>query len=281
MSDNWFLGSKEEKAGKNILACLGIGGAVATVLVFSVLFFTEIRLTAESVLSLSLHFALLFFSSYVMYFSLFETGRDKGTAEEASVTEKKRSAALLARYEKEGDTASLRSFCEEITRKERKEARLSLLSRYLMTEEEGEALLSHEGRLSLRERRRRHALRGTEAIRVTPAILLDVRKTERYKPPLSRSPEKMRLWRSLRFLFITAVTAAFSVSLAFNVLLSPNAGTIAAYLLKLFTLFGSGMKGYKAGFLYVTEDVTAYRHAQNDLLEEYFKERVSAEQECL
>jgi hypothetical protein len=272
MSDNWFLGSKEEKGSKSILACLGIGGAVATVLVFSVLFFTEIRLTAEGILSLSLHFALLFFSSYVMYFSLFETGRGRGETEESFITEKKRSALLLSRYEKEGNAVSLRSFCEETTKKERKEARLSLLSRYLMTEEEGDVLLSRKTGLSLRERGRWRALRKTESIRVTPAMLLDARKAERYKPPLAHSPEKMRLWRSLRFLAITAVTAAFSVSLAFNVLLSPTASTIAAYLLKLFTLFGSGIKGYKAGFLHVTEDVTAYRHAQNDMLEEYFKE---------
>lgn len=272
MTDNWFSESKGEKTGRGILACLGIGGAVATVLVFSVLFFTEIRFTAESVLSLSLHFALLFFSSYVMYFSLFETGRDKGETEEAFLTQQKRSSTLLSRYEKEGDPASLRAFCRSATEKEKREARLSLLSRYLMTEEEGAALLSRTRGLSLREKRRWRALRKAETIRITPAMLLEGRNMGRHKVPLSHSPERMRMRRSLSFLLFTAVTAAFSVSLVFDVLLSPTAGTVAAYLLKLFTLFGSGMKGYKAGYLHATEDVISYRREQADLLEAYLKE---------
>lgn len=273
MSDNWLSSGKVENAKRGILAALGIGGAVATVLVFSVLFFTEIHFSVHSILSLSLHFALLFFSSYVMYFSLFETGRDKGETDEGAKAAHERCEALLARYEKEGDTASLRAFCEAATLKERREARASLLSRFLMTEEEGDALLARERGLSFTERRRRHALLSADAIRVTPAMLLSHRRSGQYRAPLSRSPERMRLRRSLSFLLFSAVTAAFSVSVVFDVLLSPTAGTLAAYLLKLFTLFCSGLRGFKAGFLHATADVTDYEREQADLLEEYLKEK--------
>ena len=101
MSDEWLFSPKKERACRNVTATLGIGGAVFTVLVFSILFFTDVRFTATGVLSLSLHFSLLFFSSYVMYFSLFETGRDKGEAQEDTRAIRAKRNALFARYEKE------------------------------------------------------------------------------------------------------------------------------------------------------------------------------------
>ena len=272
MTDNWFSASKKEGGARDVLACLGIGGAVATVLVFSILFFTEIRFTAEGVLSLSLHFALLFFSSFVMYFFLFEAGREKGEGRSEFLSAEKRAAALLARYEAEGDVTSLRRFCVTAEEKERRAERERLLAHCLMTEEESNALLLRREGMTLKERRIRFALRRVNAIRVTPALLLAQRKSERQASPLSLSPERLRLRRTLTFLLLTAVTAAFSVTVAFDVLLSPTAGTVAAYLLKLFTLFGSGVRGYKAGYLHVTDDVTAYRTAQSALLEEYLKE---------
>ena len=271
MSDEWLLSPKKDRASRNITATLGICAAATTILVFSVLFFTDVRFTAEGILSLSLHFALLCFSSYVMYFSLFETGKEKGEAAEDTRAVRAKRNALLARYEKEGDTASLRLFCERATEKERKEAQAALLSRFLLTEEEGAALLARNGGLSFKERRRKRALQGIRGIRLTPAMLLSHRRAEGYHAPLSRSPERMRRHRSLSFLLITAVTAAFSVSLVFDVLLSPTAGTIAAYLLKLFTLFGSGLRGYKAGYFHTTVDVTEYEREQAALLEEYFR----------
>ena len=271
MSDEWLLSPKKERGGRNITATLGIGGAAFTVLVFSVLFFTNVRFTAEGMLSLSLHFSLLFFSSYVMYFSLFETGRDKGEAEEDTRAIHAKRDALLTRYEKEGDTATLRRFCERITEKEQKEAKTALLSRFLLTEEEGDALLSRRDDLSFKEKYRRRALKAVCGIRLTPTMLLAHRKMEGYRAPLTRSPERMRRHRSLSFLLVTAVTAAFSVSLVFDVLLSPTAGTLAAYLLKLFTLFGSGLRGYKAGYFHATVDVTEYEREQAALLEEYLR----------
>ena len=272
MSNEWLLSPKKEQTSRRITATLGIGGAVATLLVFSLLFFTNVRFTAEGALSLSLHFSLLFFSSYVMYFSLFETGRDKGETEEESRLIREKRNALLARYEKEGDTASLRLFCHTVEEKERREAQSALLSRFFLTEEEATSLLSRPPR-SFRERRCRRALRGAKSICLTPAMILSHHRAEGHRPPLSLSPERLRWRRSLAFLLLAAVTAAFSVSLAFDVLLSPTTGTLAAYLLKLFALFSSGLRGYKAGYVHATQDVTEYEREQVALLEEYFKEK--------
>ena len=61
MSNEWLLSPKKEQTSRRITATLGIGGAVATLLVFSLLFFTNVRFAAEGALSLSLHFSLLFF----------------------------------------------------------------------------------------------------------------------------------------------------------------------------------------------------------------------------
>ena len=271
MSQEWFVAPKKDHTGHSLPACLGIGGAVATVLVFSVLFFTHVHFTAEGILSLSLHFVLLFFSSYVMFFSLFETGRDKGEKEPETHALQERRKALLTRYEKEGDTASLRAFCLQITEKERQEAQNALLSQFLLTEEEASALLTRKKGLSFREKRQQHAFSKARSISITPAMLLSHLRTEGYRVPLARSPERMRLKRSLSFLLFTAITAAFSVSLVFDVLLTPTAGTLAAYLLKLFTLAGSGLRGYKAGFLHATSDITGYERDRVLLLEEYFR----------
>ncbi len=271
MSDNnWMLPDKGEAQKRGILACLGIACAIVTVLVFSVLFFTEISFTVESILSLSVQFALLFFSSYVMYFSLFETGKDKGEREEEVRATAQRNSALLRRYEKEGAPDTLLAFCLTQTEKERREAHRFLLSRFSMTEAESEALLkSTKG--SLRDRARRHALMRVSRIRITPAMLLLGRKAGKYTAPLSHSPERMRLRRAALFMLFAAVTAAFSVSLVFEMLFSPDPSTVAAYLLKLFALFGSGARGYRAGYLHATGDVPHYQKEQNHLLEEYFR----------
>ncbi len=259
------------KNGKNILSCLGILCAAATVVVFSALFFADITLNAAATLDLGMDFLLLFFSSYVMYSSLFETGKTKAEEREGYQALIQKREALFKRYRAEGTSASLARFCKEASEKESESRREYVLSSLFFEKEEYEALLKKEKRsLTVKERRLlRHITRRSTA-QITPRLLLSEQSEEKNALPFSRLPARMRRRRALRFLLPTALTAFFSVSIVCHVIETPTADIVVGYLLKLFTLFLNGIKGFRSGFFHVTEEKTQFITEQCFWFEEYF-----------
>jgi hypothetical protein len=253
---------------------LGIFAAVATVLVFSALFFTDVSFSAEGGISFSLSFLLLFISSYMMYVSLFETGKGQGERESSFVNLSARRAELFARLYTEGDTESLTAFCRAKSDRETKEARETILRLHFTTEAETAAWKQRpKSSLSAEERRVLRALARQRAVVLTPRALLSEQPHASRSAPLSVSPDKKRRRRTLSFLLPLAIFTALSVSVACEVILNPSADTVVGYLLKLFTLLQSGIKGFRAGFFYITADKCEYMKEQCDLLTEYLKER--------
>ena len=111
MKNDLFLPiEKKTTSARGLLSSIGIFCAVLTVLVFSTLFFSDITLSIESALDFSVDFALLFFSSYVMYFSLFDTGEEKASTAQTYIDLAAKREALFARYRSEGTLSSLRAF---------------------------------------------------------------------------------------------------------------------------------------------------------------------------
>jgi hypothetical protein len=269
MKNDLFLPSGDgSKAVKNILSGIGIFCGVTTVLVFSTLFFADVSLCLSSAVDISVDFALLFFSSYVMYFSLFDTGAEKGKALPETVAWKEKRERLFSRYRKDGSGESLSAFCAALSKEKTREQRELLLSRLSLTEKEVEALAAKE-KPSLKERSLLWRIKRAPRIRITPKMLLSERMAEA-DVPFSHTPEKMRRRRFFRFLLPTVLTALLSVSLAAEVILNPTANEVVSYLFKLFTLLFNGVKGFRSGYSYIASDKNAYMREQCFWLEEYF-----------
>ena len=268
---------KKRESRRAVLSTLGLLAAAATVLVFSALFFTEVSFTAQSTLSFSLSFFLLFSSSYIMYTSLFETGRGQGEKEEKFTALLQRRSTLFLALRERGDKDSLFDFCHRYSQRETEAAREAFLLEHLTSEEE----LAGWRRIPRRRRSAamRRALRANarfRAVNVTPHMLLCEQPRATLRSPLSHTPEWERHRRTITFLLPLAIFTSLSVSLACQVILDPSPDTVVAYLLKLFTLLQSGLKGFRAGFFHVTVDRCSYMEEQCSLLEEYLKERQEA-----
>lgn len=272
MEKNWFgISEKKKETGKSLLPYLGLIVATATVLVFSTLFFTDLSFSASGTVSLSLNFFLLFTAAYIMYASLFETGKSEGEKEACFRTLFDKRNALFAEFHRIGTQKTLAEFCKAQSEKETREARERILDEHFMSEED---VLIAKGKdpkeRTRRERRALLALEKQRAVIITPRAVLAERPTALYHAPLSLSPEKARIRRTLTFLLPLALFTAVSVSLAFEVVRDPTADTLIAYLLKLFALLHSAIKGFRAGFYHTTQDRCDYMHEQCDILIQYF-----------
>ena len=272
---NDFLPLPEEASAKKgeALSGLGLFCAIATLLIFSALFFSDVSLSVHSALDFGVDFTLLFFSSYVMFFSLFETGKEKASeAEEYKLLHQKREE-LFARYRSEGDTESMALFCKMLSERESEERRAVMLSSLLITDAEYNALLNKEPHLHTKEERRiLRAMKRVRRVHISPHQLLAERSAAAHHTPFARSPEQMRRRRFLLFLLPTALTALFSVSVICEVIDHPTADVIVGYLMKLFTLCAGGVKGFRSGFIHVKEEKSNYLAEQCFWLEEYFSE---------
>lgn len=269
-SDLLLSPKKKKESAKNLISYLGLFAGVATVFVFSALFFTDVSFTAAGTVSFTLSFLLLFVSAYMMYASLFETGRSLGEREERYTQLFARRDALFARLHTEGTQEKLSLFCKRVSAEETKREREHLLHMYFTTEEE---VASWERKpkeeRTRRERRCLTALARQRAVSITPRALLAERPVPTRHAPLSASPERSRVRRTLLFLLPLAFFTVLSVSVACEVIVNPSPDAIVGYLLKLFTLLQSGIKGFRAGTQHVAEDKCDYMREQCELLEEY------------
>lgn len=274
MDNDLFLLSPEKKreSVKNLLSYLGIFAAAATVVIFSALFFSDVSLSLSGTVSVTLAFLLLFISSYVMYMSLFETGKAQAEKEQSFLALTKRRDALFERVRTDSDPDCLTAFCREISEKETKEERARLLHLHFAKETEIAAWRSLPKRkLTRAQRRTLLSLDRQRAVVITPRMLLSDRPATARHAPLSASPERCRRRRTLAFLLPLALFTALSVSLVCEVMADPSADAIVGYLLKLFTLLQSGVKGFRAGYQHILFDKSDYMREQCELLEIYFK----------
>ncbi|MBQ9735763.1 MAG: hypothetical protein IJV96_03150 [Clostridia bacterium] len=276
MKDEWLLPVTKKPALRGLLSYLGLVVAAATVLIFSALFFTDLSFSFVSTVNFSLSFFLLLFSSYVIYVSLFETGRAQGEKEERFSTLLSKRTALFEAVSTHGSGASVAAFCRAYSEKETAARRRELLHEHFLDEEALTAIRAKEKReRTRREARALRALDGMKAITLSPRALLAERPAAAFHAPLSLSPDKQRHRRTLSFLLPLALFAALSVSVACEVLLNPSPDAIVGYLLKLFTLLQSGVKGFRAGYFHATEDKAEFLSEQCALLEEYLKEQTA------
>lgn len=269
---NWFSDEKEAPTGgvRGVLAKLGILCASLTVLVFSALFFADLSFSAQATADFSLYVVLLFFASYIMYLSLSEVGIDRGENE----PEVKAAKAALARHRDRfsfgRDHEKLARFLNETAARLTEERRDACIAACFFTAAEIEAAKRKPPKERTRkERRALRLLSRVAPVRLSPSQLLQGEHSRSSRAPLSRTPGQLRGRRMLLFLLPTLLTAFLSVSVACEIVIDPDMDLLLGFLFKLFTLFWSGAKGFRAGFRYVTVDELGYIREQCALWETY------------
>ncbi len=263
--------SEGRGALRGVLSHLGIVCAVFTFLSVSALFFTDISISLQTSLSFSLQFLVLLFASYVMYFSLSETGADRAKQEKEYGEARDRASILRLSFREKGDMRSLLLFCERVSRRETESKRSALLSFYGLSEKDLTDK-GNEAHLSPAQKRGLVRVRRMRQVRISPSMLLFSREEGGYRPPLSKTPAAAKRRRFLPYLFASLFTAFFSVSVLCQIIVAPNPALLVGYLSKVFTLVFNGIKGYRAGYCNIAKDTVLYLEEQSDLLEEYFKD---------
>ena len=261
---------EDRGALRGVLSNLGIVCAVFTFLSVSALFFTDITVSLQGSLSFSIQFLVLLFASYVMYFSLSETGADRARQEKEFGAAKARADALHLRFREKGDINSLLLFCNKVSLRETESKRSALLSYYGLSKKD----LADAASASLSAMQKRGLLRvkRMREVRILPSMLLLSREEGGYRPPLAKSPAAAKRHRFIPYLLASLFTAFFSVSVLCEIIINPNPALLVGYISKVFTLVFNGIKGYRAGYCNIAKDTALYLEEQSDLLEEYFKD---------
>ena len=255
---------------EGMLSGIGIFVACATALVASLLFFTELHLQVESIFECSLSFFLLFFAACVMYFSLWDVGAQRGKEAEDAKRAREEFLRLADAVEDGEREERLEEFLEEASQREADRRRRRILRRAGVGDEEFDRARAEGIPPSLPPPKRR-ALR--RAMRVRPPRLsagtVLSRTGTRSGRLMAPSPTGTRAVRALFALVPAALTACFSVGIAFEWLSSPGMDTLLLCLCKLFTLLWNGVKGYRGGYRHKTHDEAEYDACRARLLRSF------------
>ncbi len=259
----------KQKATNRRLSGIWVG--ILTVLVAACVFFCELKLTTQRVEQTVLVASVMLLCCFIMYTSLFDAGCQ-------AVKETPAYQALLKTYEEErevvrtaGCLEGIEVFCTRYTKRELQEARSRLLvsnglgmdtfSRYQC----GEVI---EGLT----RKQKFALKQADAmkpLKISAAMLLTGNTKERRR--LLIAPGEGRAARVMMALGPTMVGCLMTVNISLEGA-DLSSGAIALGLLRLFTIFWTGVRGYTRGCVSTEEeDMTALEN-KAALLREYLKQ---------
>lgn len=254
------IGSIIENSGKII--------AVITLVVAALVTFTEVSLSAAFTESFTCQMIIMLLSSYLMYFSMEETGERRGVTSEAFVESLTRYEGLCRRVSA-CKIPALRDFLKRYCEEDRKYRQGLFLMRYglslsELSEYEGGAVIRGE---ALRVMKRAAKIRP---VRLSPHALLN-NESFKGKSELS-SPEGQKLLSMLLRLVPTTVCTIFTVSVILTAKDGLSASSVIEGILKIAALPIIGFKGYAAGYKYARGAKRAYLDTKSRIIEEFITE---------
>ena len=261
---NGFLIGASDAASRGIggiISNLGKVVAAITLLVACLVTFTDVALMQIDTESYATTLAVMIISSYLMYFSLFDVGEERGTESEAFLNAHKHYTATRVKIN--GDMMpNLRSFCEEYSKEDLNARRKERLMLFGYSEDE----ISQHGK----DRRKRRARRSIERMRayiLTPRQLLSSdKRTERSE---LANPERTRIIRS----FLKLIPSTVCMCLTVSVVLSPKDGLSTADIIngiiKLSALPIVGIRGYVCGLIYSERTRASWLRTRTRILEAF------------
>ena len=246
--------------------------ALLTIIVTALVTFTDVSFQSLASESFSTSLIVMLISSYIVYFSLEESGEALGRESEdylCALTEYRE-----ARGKINADAVSdLRKFCSEYRCEELDYRRKNFLMERGLSFEEYEEYRAG-GAVSRKAKRAFRRVENMRAIRLTPATLLSGERQGGGSE--LESPEKKKLLTSLRILIPSTACMIFTISVILTAKGDMTASVIIDGILKLSALPIIGLRAYSAGYSYAKEEKSLWLEARARLLSSFAKQKNNA-----
>ena len=245
--------------------------AILTALIAILLTFTDIALPTVVTDGLTAELCVMLVASYVIYFSLEDSGERLGKESEEY---RKREASLSERAAMISgeDIGALREFCIRYSKEELEYRRRTCLISAGVSKEEYD-----KGEDSAPTAAARRAIRRAnrmQAVELTPATLLG--SVRRGGASELKNPERGKLLSLIVKLIPTTLCMAFTVSMMITAKGGLDAGAVISGIVKLSTLPIIAMRGYVQGYRYATESLLRWLETKEKLLSAFIAEKTGA-----
>ena len=240
------------------------GGKSYGQIVDALISFTEISFSEFGSESFTGTLVMMLIASYIMYFSLEDAGERLGREVEAYKAAGDRFEACKKRV-KGCDVSDLRKFCLDYREAELEYRRSSMLFSLGYTEEEYERYLKGE-KMSKKAMKDLGRVKKIKCAELDAVSLLS--QDGRQRSELN-NPEEIRLLRMVIRLIPSTVCMIFTVSVMISLKDNMSAASVIEALIKLSTLPIIGLKGYSAGYEYVTESEIEWIETKTRLLDSF------------
>ena len=246
--------------------------ALVTIIVTVLVTFTDISFQSFGSESFTTSLIVMIISSYIIYFSLEESGEALGKESE----EYKES--LLSYHEAKKaispeSIAALRNFCSQYAQDELIYRRTNFLMEKGLSDEEYTEYKRGE-KVSRRARRIFERADSMRAVRLTPATLLSGEHMTLSSE--LEGPEIKKLITSLRILSPSTACMIFTISVILTAKGELSASVIIDGLLKLSALPIIGFRAYSAGYNYAKNDKARWLETRARLLCAFVKQKNNA-----
>lgn len=261
-----------------LLKNLGYAVALITLGVAMLVTFTDVAFSGLTPAELAPSALTLLVCSYIIYFSLEDTGERLG--EDTEEYKRAESRFLSARAKLSGeDTEGLRTYLEDFSKREldfrRRNRLLTEGISYDELEEYIAADRTRKGKIPREKRKRLAKIAGMKPIYLSPRSLL-CRGRESFSSELE-NPERGKLGRLMLKLLPTTLCTFVTVSVVLSVKDGMTAADIANGILKLTALPIVGFKGYSQGYSYVKGSLSSWLSTKAELIEGYIATKPAGE----
>jgi len=242
--------------------------ALITVIISALVLFTDLEFVNFSAESFSSTLAVMLIASYLIYFSMSESGEGaaEGCEEYKRALEKCNALAASIGGDK---IAKLRNCCRDYSEEELAYRRECFLIRYGYGMDEYSAFLK-SGSTDRRARRIFRRAGKLRAISLDPKALLS-RAAEKGRNEL-QNPSKFRFLNMTVRLIPSMICMTVTVSVILTAKENLNAEAVADGIFKLSSLLLIGLKGYAAGYNYKKNRVTLWLETKARLLDAFIRD---------
>lgn len=255
----------------SLLGNLGKTVALITLAVACLVTFTDVSLIGVERERYATTLAVMIISSYVMYFSLFDVGEERG--KESAEYTKAKERYSTTRVKLNGDMMpALRDFCEEYSRAELEYRRRERLMYYGLSEADVKDCGGDKRKARIKRKAER--LRATP---LTPKVLLTSEKSGGATE--LQNPERGKLLRSFLKLLPSTVCTCITVSVVLSVKDGMTVEDVLNGIIKLSALPIIGIRGYVSGIVFAQKTCSSWLQTKAMVLESFFKKELNQTKE--
>lgn len=260
-------GDTVRRGAKIIIENVGRVIAVITILVTALVLFCDVGFADVTTERFTSTLFIMLISSYVMYFSTYDTGEEVGRGSEEFKSRQSSYKKLVGSIEGK-HLSALRTYLTEYSEEEAKFRRTAFLMRRGLSYEDYEAYKSG----TITAGRNKRIFKRADAIRPTPIspITLLADSGEKRKSEI-RDPESRKLRGSLLKLLPMTLCSLFTVS----VILTAKDGLtfidVIEGLFKLSSLLIIGLRGYLEGMNFSRYTLPSWLETKYRLLDDFLK----------